>query len=360
MKNVISFCLYGSRTTYILGMKENILLGKKYYPTWEIRIYHNDTVPEIIIKEYCDLGAICIKCENIGKNKMNWEGMLWRFMPLDDNDVHYWISRDADSRLSKRETDIVNQWIQSDKTLHCIRDHKCHYHAIMGGMFGINNKSFHEKYKFKKISDIIPDLYKYYKERPYNVDQEFLNDTFWNLLKDDVIAHISNKGRRIYNSDIEIPSVLDFIGKQYRIQETNETIANNVLKIEKNKSFKIKSMYKDVYFDIQIDKLILNKLTNSDSQLWKLDENGKIVNVLFDKCLGFENGIQFPELILTETNSESWNFITGGFILNKSTNKMIDMKGGIKNNTNKLWLFQTNWSEAQQWDIVNNINTKYV
>ena len=113
-------------------------------------------------------------------------------------------------------------------------------------------------------------------------------------------------------------------------------------------------MYKDVYFDIQIDKLILNKLTNSDSQLWKVDENGKIVNMLFNKCLGFENGIQFPELILTETNSESWNFITGGFILNKSTNKMIDMKGGIRNNTNKLWLFQTNWTEAQQWDIVFN------
>ena len=220
MKNVVSFCLYGSRATYVLGMKENILLGQKYFPTWEIRIYYNDTVPEKFIKEYSDLGAICIMCENVGKNKMNWEGMLWRFMPLDDNNVHYWISRDADSRLSKREADIVNQWIKSGKTLHCIRDHKCHYHAIMGGMFGINNKSFHAKYKFKKISDIISDLYKYYKERPYNVDQEFLNSQVWNLLKDDVMAHISNKGRRIYNSDIEIPRVPDFIGKQYRIADT--------------------------------------------------------------------------------------------------------------------------------------------
>ena len=220
MKNVVSFCLYGSRATYVLGMKENILLGQKYFPTWEIRIYYNDTVPEKFIKEYSDLGAICIMCENVGKNKMNWEGMLWRFMPLDDNNVHYWISRDADSRLSKREADIVNQWIKSGKTLHCIRDHKCHYHAIMGGMFGINNKSFHAKYKFKKISDIISDLYKYYKERPYNVDQEFLNSQVWNLLKDAVMAHISNKGRRIYNSDIEIPRVTDFIGKQYRIADT--------------------------------------------------------------------------------------------------------------------------------------------
>ena len=89
----------------------------------------------------------------------------------------------------------------------------------MGGMFGIN-KSFHAKYKFKKISDIISDLYKYHKERPYNVDQEFLNNQLWNLLKDDVMAHISNGGRRIYDSDIEVPSVPDFIGKQYRITDT--------------------------------------------------------------------------------------------------------------------------------------------
>tara|TARA_B100000768_G_scaffold32877_1_gene31427 strand:- start:2291 stop:4348 length:2058 start_codon:yes stop_codon:yes gene_type:complete len=352
--NIISFSLYGSKATYILGMKENIILGKKYFPNWHIRIYHNETVPEKYIKEYTQLGANCIKCKNIGLNKMNWEGMVWRFFPLDDANVEHWISRDTDSRLSKREADIVNQWIQSGKTLHCIRDHRCHYNAIMGGMFGINNKTFHAKYKFKKISDVILELYNAYKERPYNVDQEFLNDKLWNLLKHDVISHISNDGRRIYDSDIEIPRVADFIGKQYRLHETIETIDNNTIEIEKNKSFKIKSMYKDVYFDIENNRLILSKLTNSDSdsQLWKVVENGKIVNVLLNKCLGFVNGIQFPELILTETNSDSWDFITGGFILNKSTNKMIDMKGGIRNNSNNIWLFQTNWTEAQQWEIV--------
>ena len=67
MINVISFCLYGSRATYVLGMKENILLGKKYYPDWEIRIYHNDTVPEQYIKEYGEMGAKCILCKNLGK-----------------------------------------------------------------------------------------------------------------------------------------------------------------------------------------------------------------------------------------------------------------------------------------------------
>jgi GR25 family glycosyltransferase involved in LPS biosynthesis len=219
MKNVVSFCLYGIKNTYILGMKENIRLGKKYFKDWEIRIYYNDTVPEEKINNFIEMGAKCILCKNIGKNKLNWEGMFWRWLPMDDETVDFWISRDADSRLSEREYKIVEQWTNSGKTLHCIRDHKCHFNPIMGGLYGINNKLFHKKYKFNKVNNIISDLFKYYKERPYNVDQIFLNDKLWNLLKNDVMAHISNNGRRIYPSDIEIPSVSNFIGKQYRLSE---------------------------------------------------------------------------------------------------------------------------------------------
>lgn len=212
MKNVISFCLYSSKTTYTLGMKENILLGQKFFPDWEIRIYYNDIIPDTFINEYIKLGAICIKCEN----KMNLQCILWRFFPLDDESVHHWISRDVDSRLSKRDANLVNQWIQSNKTLHCIRDHKYHCNAIMGGMFGINNKFFHAKYKFKKIVEIISELY---KKNIYNVEQDFLNNNLWNVLKHDVMCHISNGGIRIYSSDIEIPAVPDFIGMKYILQE---------------------------------------------------------------------------------------------------------------------------------------------
>ena len=123
-KNVISFCLYGDTATYITGMKENIILGKKYFKGWEIRIYYNCTVPNPYINEYKKMGAVCISCKNLGNNLVNWEGMFWRWYPLDDESVHYWISRDADSRLSEREFKIVNQWTKSEKTLHSIRDQR--------------------------------------------------------------------------------------------------------------------------------------------------------------------------------------------------------------------------------------------
>ena len=222
MKKVISFCLYGTNATYILGMKENILLASQYFPSWIVRIYYNSTVPEKYIDEFKNLNAECILKENLGKNKMNWEGMFWRWMPLNDKDVTIWISRDADSRLSEREAKLVKQWEESGKTLHSIRDHRCHMHCIMGGMFGINNTLFHSRYKFDKVEDIIKNNISLYNERPYNVDQEFLNKYLWDLLKNDVTAHISNQGRRVYDSDIEIPSVPEFIGKQYRIDDFPE------------------------------------------------------------------------------------------------------------------------------------------
>lgn len=348
MKKVISFCLYGTNATYILGMKENILLASQYFPEWIVRIYYNSTVPEKYIVEFKNLKAECILKENLGRNKMNWEGMFWRWMPLDDNDVAIWISRDADSRLSKREADIVNQWMQSGKTLHCIRDHKCHYHAIMGGMFGINNKSFHAKYKFKKISDIISDLYKYYKERPYNVDQEFLNSQVWNLLKDDVMAHISNKGRRIYNSDIEIPSVPDFIGKQYRIDRElpTESIVNCDNESLKHKMFKIKSEYNDDCLDVYENKVVLKRISNSESQLWKLDENNHIIHVTTKEYLSWDS----KNDLIVSNNKHIWTCNSSGFIT--CNNKAIDIKGGLLDTRNEVWMYKLNYSEAQQWKCV--------
>tara|TARA_Y100000816_G_C26106872_1_gene588522 strand:+ start:569 stop:3451 length:2883 start_codon:yes stop_codon:yes gene_type:complete len=272
-KKVISFCLYGGKAMYIIGMKENILLAKEFFPDWVVHIYYNETVPEKHIKEFESLDAKCVLCENVGINKLNWEGMFWRWFPLDEEDVEIWLSRDADSRLSKREAEIVNEWIESGKTLHTIRDHRCHIHCIMGGMFGINNKLFNEKYKFKKVKDIIKELSVYYRDRPYNVDQIFLNDNLWELLKNDQFAHISNGGRRVYETDKEIPSAGNFIGKQHRIDDFYE----NKLKYMDGKKgcYWKKSTSADVYYSKSSVNIRRDVKFNSEGEYYKhRAENG--------------------------------------------------------------------------------------
>ena len=49
------------------------------------------------------------------------------------------ISRDADSRLSLREKEAVEKWINSDKDFHIMRDHPHHYYPILGGTWGFKN-----------------------------------------------------------------------------------------------------------------------------------------------------------------------------------------------------------------------------
>jgi hypothetical protein len=95
MKKVISFCLYGSNDLYCLGLIENIDIINEKYNDWQIYVYYNN-IPDKIL--------------NILKNKSNtylfdcvhngykWEGMFWRFYPLESNDIDIFLSRDADSR----------------------------------------------------------------------------------------------------------------------------------------------------------------------------------------------------------------------------------------------------------------------
>ena len=143
----------------------------------------------------------------------------------------------------------------------------------MGGMFGINNKLFNEKYKFKKVKDIIKELSVYYRDRPYNVDQIFLNDNLWELLKNDQFAHISNGGRRVYETDKEIPSAGNFIGKQHRIDDFYE----NKLKYMDGKKgcYWKKSTSADVYYSKSSVNIRRDVKFNSEGEYYKhRAENG--------------------------------------------------------------------------------------
>ena len=46
------------------------------------------------------------------------------------------ISRDLDSRINDRELAAVHEWLESNKTLHSMRDHPWHTVPIMGGGWG--------------------------------------------------------------------------------------------------------------------------------------------------------------------------------------------------------------------------------
>jgi hypothetical protein len=112
--------------------------------------------------------------------KSNWEGLFWRFAPASEADVEIFISRDIDSRLNEREQAAVEEWLSSDKPIHCMRDHIEHNVPILGGMWGCRKGVFHNMKQM--ISDWGKCDYK-------GSDQDFLRTVVWENLKHLVLAH---------------------------------------------------------------------------------------------------------------------------------------------------------------------------
>lgn len=213
MSKVISFCLYGDKDLYCLGLIENInIINEKYYD-WKIYVYYNNIPDNIISILKNKENTYLFECEHKG---YKWEGMFWRFYPIEDENIDYFLSRDADSRISDREMDLVNYWILSNKSFHIIRDHPCHGIEILGGTFGVNLKKFkelHINYDFKGIN--------YYKEHYYNIynkdiekqpDQYFLQEIVYPIIKYDNITHISYESLRYSDNDILISVNENHIG----------------------------------------------------------------------------------------------------------------------------------------------------
>ena len=210
MVNVVSFCLYGNNIKYCHGILEAVISYKLYFINWEIWVYISEiSVPKIIIDILKSLnckvtimkekGSI-YEIEGRGPNENN-EPMFWRFLPLYDPSVNVWLSRDADSRATKREKEFVDEFIRSGKAVHSILDHRCHG-GLMGGGSGFNNISL-KKYKpIEHVDDFINRMFRGIYENKRMIrgsDQNWLREAFREpLLNYDCFVHICKDALKIH------------------------------------------------------------------------------------------------------------------------------------------------------------------
>lgn len=174
----ISFSLWGDKPIYNVGAIRNSELIKTIYPDWKMVVFYDKSVPEETILKLNNNFVITIEIKD-----PEIYGMFWRFFVLDIPDCEYAIFRDADSRISIREKLAVDEWLNSGKTLHVMRDHPYHMIpagnnrlGILGGMWGIKNNVIpitEMIYKFKKS-----------KEHNYGNDQSFLKMVYSSLEND--------------------------------------------------------------------------------------------------------------------------------------------------------------------------------
>jgi hypothetical protein len=180
MRKVISFGLYGNKDIYNIGAIENAKLVKQIYgEEWEGWFYICEKVDIKIIEEIKKYAKVII----IKKDFWIKSGTFWRMLPIDEDDVDIMMVRDVDSRLSIKEKKLVDEWLKTDKKVHIMRDHPIYNFRIMAGLFNIRKNGI-------KISELLRMNNKYNGER-YLLDQLFLQEVYYPMIKNDVLIHDS-------------------------------------------------------------------------------------------------------------------------------------------------------------------------
>jgi protein O-GlcNAc transferase len=182
LKKIIAFTLWGDNKCYNYGALENALVAKKLYPDFICRFYIGQNVILDVINKLKELDNVEIVYINKHKKIAN---TLNRFLPMYENDVEILLSRDTDSLINIREKLAVNEWLQSDKKFHIMRNNEQHSTRILGGMYGIKISKI-------KLNKREFDEFLHKSNGIWGDDQTFLQNKIYPKIKDSVMIHDSN------------------------------------------------------------------------------------------------------------------------------------------------------------------------
>lgn len=174
---IVSYCLWGENAKYNIGAIRNAELAQKYLPDWKCWFYCANSVPKNIIQQLSSMSNVLVK--PVGEPG-GWKFTVNRFLAFSE-DVERVISRDTDSRFSEREVAAINQWVDSGKDAHIMRDHP--YHGgfpMLAGMIGI---------KGGVIKNVKALLSLYQNKEQYHYDQIFLANFIYPLVEDSILVH---------------------------------------------------------------------------------------------------------------------------------------------------------------------------
>lgn len=215
MQKLISFSLFGDKDKYTMGIQRNIELAKQFYPDWNVIIYYKSMPDKLfnilqnqVILRHVTNPRLC--------------GTMWRFLAHDEPNTERFIIRDADSRISQREVNAVNAWLESGKILHIMRDHPHHGHAIMGGMWGMicqpdfNMESICTNYMSNKDP-----------EHWSMTDMDFLRDVVYPKYHKNSKIHATYAKFELWAEDFPTPLIdKKFVGEIWQANESRDYQCN--------------------------------------------------------------------------------------------------------------------------------------
>ena len=204
MKGAISYAVfgYGKPTplncfpwdSYFRGIALCVRVNRIIYPGWINIINIDNASYNSPYKGYLDwLVAKGLVKVNICKDAPLCMAMLWRLKPIFDKDESgnwlytHVICRDIDSVGTYREAQAVAQWIQEDKTIHCITDSISHNIPMMGGMIGFRPRYITERLNCKTWQQLVNNGNFNWERK--GADQDFLNKFVYPNCTDSATEH---------------------------------------------------------------------------------------------------------------------------------------------------------------------------
>ncbi|KKW46514.1 MAG: hypothetical protein UY96_C0003G0017 [Parcubacteria group bacterium GW2011_GWB1_56_8] len=159
MNKIVSIAVFGDRgyENYLGAFVRGHLNLFPLEEGWKLRI-HTDFV--IAAGRY---GQMLRRLEEKGLVEVKLMGpailtkaMLWRMVPIFDDNVDYVFCRDLDAAPMPRDRAVCDVFIKSQATVHTVHDNRAHA-GIMGGLCGYHAKSFREATRLHTLDD----LYRY-------------------------------------------------------------------------------------------------------------------------------------------------------------------------------------------------------
>lgn len=216
----VNFSLWGDKEIYYRGVFSNYELINKLLPSYEMVVYVDVNYNH---KKLEEIKKLNIKV-NLEVPNGSYSGMYWRFYACNDcADEDISLIRDLDSRITERESSLINMWELSSLKVHIIRDHFHHNIPMMGGLWGCKGR----------IHNMRELIQKYGHFNGYGVDQHFLKDCIFPLIKNDCLEYTSN-GIHFTDTYLNISKTKDgsFIGERIDEQELPLVIEHRIMNKE--------------------------------------------------------------------------------------------------------------------------------
>ncbi|SCA56158.1 hypothetical protein MTBPR1_20006 [Candidatus Terasakiella magnetica] len=181
MKNVIAFSISGEEKNTLRGALQAADSAKRLYGQWTCRFYLDQTVPARIQKALQAKGAELIMMDT---DEADLRTSLWKLHVCMDEHIDRYLIRDHMNAITPREVAAVDQWINSDKHFHIMRDHVSQCALVPAGLWGGVQGA---------LANMGTLLYKFLTHtRPQaKMDELFCEQNLWPTIKQSCLIHDS-------------------------------------------------------------------------------------------------------------------------------------------------------------------------